>query len=299
MNVAVTGASGFIGQYIVRQLVGDGHRVRAWFRPESHRETLGDLEADVTWVPGGLADSDSIAPLLSGVDAVVHGALYRANAGFRGTEGHVPTYAEMNIVGSLRLFDAAHAAGIPRFVFISTCAVHEVVLQDRTLDECHPMWPNSHYGAHKGALEMFVHSYGLRNEWNICALRPTGVYGLHHLPKRSKWFDVVRAVARGDTSSVTARGGKEVHVADVAAAAALLLSADGVAGQSYNCYDHYISEQHVGAMAARLSGQDCTIEQTNPGPKNQIDTSKIKALGMKFGGAARLERTIAEYLAVP
>ncbi len=54
---------------------------------------------------------------------------------------------------------------MPRFVFISTCAVHDVILADRPLDEAHPLWPKSHYGAHKAALEKFVHSYGLGQGW--------------------------------------------------------------------------------------------------------------------------------------
>ena len=45
---------------------------------------------------------------------------------------------------------------VRRFVFIATCAVHDVILSDRPLDEAHPLWPKSHYGAHKAAIEKFV-----------------------------------------------------------------------------------------------------------------------------------------------
>jgi nucleoside-diphosphate-sugar epimerase len=106
----------------------------------------------------------------------------------RGAGGHgdADPFFGINLTGSLQLFQAAFEAGVPRFVHISTCAVHDVILGDRPLDETHPLWPNSHYGAHKAALEAFVHSYGLGQGWPICALRPTGIYGLAQPPQDSR-----------------------------------------------------------------------------------------------------------------
>src|SRR5205085_7687685 len=130
-----------------------------------------------------------------------------------------------NLMGTLRLFQTARAAEVPRFLFISTCAVHEVILPDRPLDEAHPLWPKSHYGAHKAALEKFVHSYGLGEGWPICALRPTGIYGVAHPPAASRWYALVGQVLRGEPIE-SVRGGKEVHAADVARAVDLLLTAD-------------------------------------------------------------------------
>ena len=296
MKVAVTGATGFIGQYIVRYLIEQGYSCRCWYRPESVRRTLDDVSAGIEWIEGDLANTDSAAALVQGCDAVVHAALYRPGEGFRGAEGDIVAFADRNIVGSLRLIEQAHEADVPRFVFISTCAVHEIILEDRKLDEAHPMWPRSHYGAYKAAVEAFVYSYGYRYNFDICALRPTGVYGLHHVPSNSKWYDLVKSVAEGKADRVTPQGGKEVHAADVAKAVGVLLTADGVAGQAYNCYDRYISHEKVAAIAARLSGRDVTIARTNPGPKHQIDTSKIRKLGMTFGGVDLLEKTVGELL---
>src|SRR5207302_3043214 len=135
----------------------------------------------------------STRALVGGADAVVHAALeWERQGGFRsGGDSDLPAFLDANLLGSLKLFQAARAAGVPRFVFISTCAVHEVILGDRPLDEAHPLWPTGHYGAHKAALEKFVHSYGLSQGWPICALRPTGIYGLAHPPQNSRWFDLI------------------------------------------------------------------------------------------------------------
>ena len=48
---------------------------------------------------------------------------------------HLDAFLEANLMGSLRLIQSAHGAGVARFIFISTCAVHEVILEDRPLDE--------------------------------------------------------------------------------------------------------------------------------------------------------------------
>src|SRR5713101_7828966 len=173
----------------------------------------------------------------------------------RGSHGASEVFMGINLAGSLQLFQAAFEAKVQRCVFLSTCAVHEVILDDRPLDETHPLWPTSAYGAHKAALEKFVHSYGLGQGWPICALRPTGIYGLAHPASASRWFDLVAQVLRHEPIA-SARGGKEVHAADVARAVQLLLTADATAitGRAFNCCDRYVAEQEVARIAKELTG---------------------------------------------
>ena len=294
MKVAVTGATGFLGRYIVNHLLRSGDFCRCWFRPESDRGGFEEgSDSRIEWLPGELADDRSAKELVDGVDAVVHAALYRPGAGFRGAEGNINEFVAKNIGGSIQLIQAAVDAGVERFVFISTCAVHEQILDDRPLDEAHPLRPFSHYGAHKAAIEKFMHSYGLGHNYNICSLRPTGIYGAARPIENSKWYRLVQAVRAGEPVR-SERGGKEVHAADVAAAVGILLDADGTAGQAYNCYDLYISEQEVATIARDLTGSSSEIAEINKGPKNQISTEKLRALGMSFGGRERLKETIRE-----
>ena len=211
----------------------------------------------VEWVVGDLADGNEPS-FVHGCDAVVHAALHHPSGGFRGGEGDLIQFVEKNVVGTLRLVEAARRNNVSRFVFISSCAVHEKILNDRPLDEAHPLWATSHYGAHKAAIEKFVHSYGLGEGFPICALRPTGVYGLAHPVQNSKWFDLVSAVVKGETVRCS-KGGKEIHAADVAKAAGVLLTADGIAGEAYNCYDRYVSELEVATITKELSGSKSQI----------------------------------------
>ncbi|MBI4717518.1 MAG: NAD(P)-dependent oxidoreductase [Planctomycetes bacterium] len=295
MMVAITGATGFLGRYIVRHLCETGHACRCWFRGGSDRGGFEGFQDRIEWVRGELTDAASMAELVRGADAVIHAALDRPGAGFRNAEGDLPTFVERNVVGTIRLIEASRMAGCDRFVFISTCAVHEVILDDRKLDEAHPLWPASHYGAHKAAIEKFVHSYGLGEGYNICALRPTGIYGLARPANESRWYGLVQAVARGEPVA-SAKGGKEVHVADVARAVGILLTVPGTAGQCYNCYDMYVAEQDVAEIAKALTKSRSEIPPLKRGPRHQIDTSRLRGLGMAFGGRALLERTIQEML---
>ncbi|MFQ5492060.1 MAG: NAD-dependent epimerase/dehydratase family protein [Phycisphaerae bacterium] len=294
MNIAVTGATGFLGRYVVNHLTAGGHRCRCWHRPDSDRTGFSH-EASIQWVPGTLSDPDAADALLTGTDAVVHAALHRPGQRFRGGEGDLTEFMTLNLVGSVRLIELAKNLGVGRFVYISTCAVHEAILDDRKLDEAHPLWPTSHYGAHKAAVEKFVHSFGLGTDYPVCALRPTGIYGLAQPVNRSKWFELVAKVAAGQDVD-TRRGGKEVHAADVAKAVEILLQSDGIKGQAYNCYDMYISEQQVAELARDISGSSSQIAPHNPTPKHQIDTTKLQALGMNFGGQPQLREYVAQLL---
>lgn len=293
MRIGVTGATGFLGRYIVNHLNSLGHRCVCWRRPTSD---VGGFDGEVEWVEGDLGNEEANRTLVRGCDAVVHAALDHPEGEFRGAGQDVVGFVERNVVGTLRLIEAARSADVGRFVFISTCAVHDVILGDRPLDEAHPLWMSNHYGAHKAAIEAFVHSYGFGTSYPICALRPTGIYGVARPPRDSKWFDLVSKVARGEPVTCK-RGGKEVHAHDVARAVGILLTADGIAGQAYNCYDMYISDFEVATIARLLSGANGPIEGMSTTPKNQIVTDKIRSLGMTFGGRELLEKTVAEMLA--
>lgn len=314
MDIAVTGGTGFLGRYIINRILHAGHRCRCWYRPESDRGGFHDDGKAIAWIAGGLHEPDSIAPLIDGAQAVVHAGLYRppVSAGHRGADLDVAEFVQINVVGTLDLIQASRRARVGRFVFISTCSVHDVILEDRPLDETHPLWPLSHYGAHKAAIEKFVHSFGLpyvpdptsvrthkhiaaKEAWAICSLRPVGIYGLRRPIERGKWFRVVRDVMDGALIDDPS-GGKEVHAEDVAAAVDLLLHADpvAIAGQSYNCSDLYVAAQEVAQIAKTLTGSSSEIVATNRGPRHQIDSSKIEALGMRFSGRRRLEQYVGD-----
>ena len=293
MKIALTGATGFIGRYILKTLIDAGHELRCLVRETSDRTGFSEYESHLEWVEGLLNDQAAASSLIQGTDAIVHSALHHPGGGFRGGEGTFLSFVETNVLGSLRLIETAKQQQIPRFIFLSSCAVHDEILQDRPLDETHPLWAKSHYGAHKGAIEKFVHSFGLGQNYPVCAIRPTGVYGEMHQIENSKWFPLIQQIVQGDDVTCS-RGGKEVHASDVAKAVKLLLEVDDkqMIGEAFNCYDRYISEWDVAHLAKEISGSESNIQGSQTRPQNEIETKKIRELGMTFGGDDLLKSTI-------
>jgi nucleoside-diphosphate-sugar epimerase len=148
--VAITGATGFAGRHAVAELLRRGHRLRALVR---NPEAAG-LPQGMELVKGDLADAGALRQLVAGADAAVH--LAGALAAFD-REG----YFSVNARGTEALVEAALAAGMGRFVHISSLAAREPQL--------------SHYGASKRAGEEAVarHAAAL----NAVIIRPPAVYG--------------------------------------------------------------------------------------------------------------------------
>lgn len=295
MKVAITGATGFVGRYIVRKMHAVGNSCRCWFRSESDCYEPEAAVSSLEWTHGELGDAAACEDLLKGCDAVVHSGLHRTGSSFQNDETEVTEFVQKNVVGTIQLIEAARKAGVRKFVYISTCAVHDKILDDRPLDETHPLWMSTHYGAHKAAVEQFVHSYGFGIGFPIVALRPTGVYGLHHEAERSKWFGLVQRVVKGNTVECKG-GGKEVHAIDVAEATDILLHSNDNAGEVYSCYDRYVSNFDVATIAKELSGSKSEIIGEQSQPKHQIISDKLKGRGMQFGGEELLRQTIKELI---
>jgi nucleoside-diphosphate-sugar epimerase len=266
MLVALTGASGFIGSYTAAALHARGHAVRTLVRTRSRRDHIAPHV--VEWREGELHDPQALAGLVAGVDAVIHN-------GVDWSVREIPSLNfERNVLGSLRLLEAARQARVEQFVFVSSVAVYHTILPDRPLDETHPTWPSSTYGAYKAAIEPHLLAYHQSYGVNTSSWRPAAVYGVDPNLSRSQWFDLIKTAKQGGTVS-TAQGGKITHVQDVADALALAIGDESVAGQFYNLVDGYMYWQVAAEIAKELSGSNATIEdRKGSGPKNQFATQK-------------------------
>jgi dihydroflavonol-4-reductase len=116
----VTGATGLLGNNLVRALRTRGWQVRAWARSAQKAEQqLGDTGAEV--VLGDINDLTPLVPSLTGADVVFHTAAYfRDN--YKGGS-HWAELEKVNIEGTRQLLDRAYSAGIRRFVHTSSTAV--------------------------------------------------------------------------------------------------------------------------------------------------------------------------------
>jgi dihydroflavonol-4-reductase len=119
----VTGATGLLGNHVVRQLLAQGHGVRALIRsPEKARRQLGDLLGQgLQLVEGDIRRPADFAQALRGVDVLFHTAAYFRESYEGGA--HAAQLHETNVEGTEQLMRQAYAAGVRCMVHVSSIAV--------------------------------------------------------------------------------------------------------------------------------------------------------------------------------
>ena len=178
-RVVVTGGAGFIGSALVARLVRDGERVvvvdnlvngsranLAQLRPEDVRLRVADIRA-----PEAFADE------LRAARAVYH----LACLGVRHSLHSPDENQSVNAGGTLSLLEAARAAGVPRFVHVSTSEVYGTA-QTSPMTEDHPTRPTTVYGAAKLAGEAHARAFHGTHAMAVTIVRPFNAYGprCHH-----------------------------------------------------------------------------------------------------------------------
>src|SRR5262245_47615280 len=110
--IAVTGATGYVGRFVVAELHRQGMAVRALARPEAER---GGCTGAWDWVVGDLHSDEALARLGERADAVVHLPYEHVPGHYRGGEGDdLAGWLDANVNGSLRLLLAARVAKVER-----------------------------------------------------------------------------------------------------------------------------------------------------------------------------------------
>src|SRR5438874_1728761 len=122
MTTLVTGASGFLGSHVARQLVARGEDVRVMMRPSSTNRAIGDLSLE--YVTGDLRDPAAVARAIAGAKRVFHVA-----ADYRLWAKRRQDIYDSNVGGTKNPLDAAMRAGVEQFIYTSTVATIAV---DRT-----------------------------------------------------------------------------------------------------------------------------------------------------------------------
>lgn len=295
MQIALTGASGFIGSVLARQLHEAGHAVTALVRQTSTRD---HIEPHVDrFVVGGQADESVWPDLLDGADCVIHNSVDRKALKPLDLDAHLRS----NLNGSIKLL---HAAAPRQFIFVSTIAVHHDMrphtrdAEGRGLiDEDHPLRPSMLYGAYKAAIEAHLWSAHYSTGQNTCAIRPCGVYGIDPNLERSHGYKLLQALAAGKPWRQE-EGGKFVHVEDVAAAIVACIGNDTVAGRPFNLVDCYARWADWARMGAEILGVDAEGLPTNPpSSKNVFMKDNAKSLGVAAPFLERGHEGIRAHLA--
>jgi UDP-arabinose 4-epimerase len=241
-RVLVTGGAGYIGSHTCKALAAAGH-VPVTFDNLStgHRDA-------VRWGPfveGELADRALVERTLreQRIDAVIH---FAASAYVGESMSDPAKYFRNNVVHTLALLEAMHAAGVRHIVFSSTCATYGVP-RVVPIPEDHPQQPVNPYGESKLFVERALHWHGV-------------AHGLHWLALR--YFNAAGADPDGEIGEVHH---PETHLIPLAIQAALgqrgplqvmgtdYDTADGTAVRDY-IHVSDLADAHVRALAHLLGG---------------------------------------------
>lgn len=253
MKVVVTGAGGFIGRRVVRELVSAGHEVTASDRPGVRLEARG-----VRPFAAELADPAATRALVAGHEAVVHAAgLFDLGASREALD-------ESNVRATEQVVDACEAAGATRLVHLSTVAVYGRP-RAHPCPESEPPRPRHAYEETKARGEAAVRRAMAR--LRVTILRPTLVYGPESRYGVGMFAaGLCLALASGRSSLPGLDRGPlvhAVHVDDVARAVAFCLAEDETMGQTLNVADDV--PMPFGSMLELLARQlDLRIDRTVP-----------------------------------
>lgn len=202
MTIALTGATGFVGDRLLRHLQGQQRDLRALTRrPMKGRER-------VTWIEGDLADGAALAKLVADCESVIHvaGVLNAPDAaGFEAG----------NVAGTAAVLAASTAAGVKRFVHVSSLAAREPDL--------------SLYGRSKARAEEVVRAGTLP----FAIVRPPAVFG----PGDRETLDLFRMASKGVVLLPPTGSLSLIHVDDLARLLAALADPASPAGMTIEADD--------------------------------------------------------------
>lgn len=228
-RVLVTGANGFVGQAVSRHLAARGVTVRAALRsassgPDSsawrERSIVGDLTPDTEWT----AAVDS-------VDAVLHLAA-RVHVMDDRDADPLAAFRRTNVDATLQLARAAAAAGVRRFVFVSSIKVNGEETTGRPFSELDPPAPLDPYGKSKLEAECALRELSRGTGLEVVVVRPPLVYGPNvkgNFLRMIQWIDRKIPLPLGSAHNLRSLVGVENLSS---ALAACLLRAEA-AGQTF------------------------------------------------------------------
>ena len=186
MKILITGASGFIGSFIVEEALKRGFETWAAVRKSSSKAYLQDER--INFIELNLSSKEQLVEQLKGkgFDYVVHAAGVTKCL-------NKQDFSRINTMGTKNLVDALMEVGMPlkRLVFISSLSIFGAIKEQQPYEEIRETdspQPNTAYGKSKLEAEKYLESLGTRVPYII--LRPTGVYG----PREKDYFIMAKSI---------------------------------------------------------------------------------------------------------
>jgi len=274
MKTLITGATGFVGSAVIRQLLHAGHTVRALVRPNSDRRNLSGLPVEI--VTGDLNDRASLDHAITGCDTLFHVAAdYRL---------WVPRPEEIygtNVNGTLNIMHAAAKAGVERIVYTSSVATLGLTPDGSPSDESTPVVYADmigHYKRSKFLAEAEVQQLVDKHGLPVVIVNPSTPIGPRDIKPTPTGHMILNA-ASGRMPAYVDTGLNLVHVDDVAIGH-LLAYKHGKIGQRYILGAHNMTLKEILTELAGITG--------NPGPRFRLPHNLILPIAYVSEAWARL-----------
>jgi len=174
MKVAITGATGFIGQALVNKLHEQQAFIKAIVRDSRNLPQKNNIQPLII---ADLTDEQDLIPELEGYDTFIHLAA-RAHEMNDTSDDPLTVYRQCNVEPTLRLAKQAAKAGVKRFVFLSTIKVNgEKTQKNKPFTEGDTYIPTDPYGLSKYEAEIALLELSKTIDMEIVIIRPPLVYG--------------------------------------------------------------------------------------------------------------------------
>lgn len=246
MKILITGASGFIGGYVVREAIARGHDVVALTRSRPVSEL--NHASPIEWLQCDLGDVEALKLERLGVDAVIHLAA--------GLSGGAEEQYRSTVVATRNLLDAMRQAGIVKLVGISSIAVldysHALAMSliDENVETLSDDTGIGVYVALKLEQEKLFATFASEPGTRCVVLRPGLVYDSERL------IDARAGIVKGPLCLIAAHGGK-VPTVEVTGLAKAILNAfeqDVASGEVIHLVDNNLPSQQEYVAALRHRG---------------------------------------------
>lgn len=232
----VTGAAGFVGLAVVKELLASGYKVRAMCKASTDVRPLSGLPVEL--FRGDIVKQDDCARACSGVEVVFHIAALFRQAKFPDQE-----YLRVNRDGTQNILEAAVANRVEKFVHCSTLGVHGDIPNPPASEE-QPYAPCDVYQTSKVEAEKVVLNAIAQNKINATIIRPAMIWG----PGDRRIFKLFKGVFKR-SMPVIGTGNQFCHwilVEDLARAFRLAAETPAAAGRVYLIAgDHPVTLKHT------------------------------------------------------
>jgi dihydroflavonol-4-reductase len=245
MKVAITGASGHIGNCLVRELIKKGERVKVLV----HNFDSNLAHLDVEFCYGSLSDIKSLKTLCTGVDVVFHLAAKIAL-----DNRHSDQVYEVNVTGTKNLIEAAKWAGVKKFVHFSSIDAFRFISSEKVLDESTPLVETntSIYAFTKAESERLVLN-AAKEGLDTVILSPTAVIGPYDF-RGSFLGRALIKIYRNKIPMLISGGYNWVDVRDVTEAA-IQSAESGRKGEKYILSGNFCTLKELSEITGKISGK--------------------------------------------